>query len=197
MDIQVDLDRRWLSGVSICASPHYGPRPAGSVPSLIVIHGISLPAGEFGGPYISALFTDTLDTQADPRFAYLAGLRVSAHFLIDRQGAMTQFVALTDRAWHAGQSTFGGQTDCNDYSIGVELEGTDNQNYTEAQYHSLASLIPLLRTAYPAITTDRVVGHCHIAPGRKTDPGPAFDWLRLAASTGITPPSECFEEFGQ
>lgn len=186
--MQVDCSSGWLSGASICASPHYGPRPVGQEPSLIVLHGISLPAGEFGGPYIHALFTNTLDTQTDPRFTYLAGLRVSAHLLIDRQGDVTQFVAFTDRAWHAGKSWFAGQAECNDYSIGVELEGSDDHPYTDAQYDCLQTLIPVLRTAYPAIAANRVVGHCHIAPGRKTDPGPFFDWSRLAAGTGVTPP---------
>lgn len=186
--MQVDVNTGWLEGVAVCASPFYGPRPLGVMPSLLVIHGISLPAGQFGGPYVKALFTGALDTDGDPRFHELAGLRVSAHLLVDRLGNVTQFVSLAERAWHAGQSVFEGQVECNDFSIGVELEGSDTTPYTDAQYDTLGWLVPALRVAYPAITARRVVGHCHIAPGRKTDPGESFDWLRLAKMTGITPP---------
>lgn len=186
--MQVDAKTGWLDGVAVCASPYYGSRPPGVSPSLLVIHGISLPAGQFGGPYIKALFTGALDTHGDPRFHDLAGLRVSAHLLVDRLGHVTQFVSLAERAWHAGKSVFQGQVECNDFSIGVELEGSDITPYTDAQYHTLGWLVPVLRAAYPAITAQRVVGHCHIAPGRKTDPGDSFDWWRLAQMTGITPP---------
>ena len=143
---------------------------------LLVIHGISLPAGHYGGPHIEALFLNRLATQADPSFASLAGLRVSAHFLIRRDGALLQFVATVDRAWHAGVSSFEGRTACNDFSLGIELEGCDDEPYEDAQYAQLVALTLCLQAGYPGISTDRIVGHADIAPGRKTDPGPHFDW---------------------
>ena len=147
-----------------------------AAPSLAVIHGISLPPGRFGGPGVIDLFTNRLDPTAHPYFAGIARLRVSAHFLIRRRGELLQFVACDERAWHAGASEWRGRTGCNDYSIGFELEGTDDRPYTAAQYVRLARLIRLLRRRYPL---DDIVGHSDVAPGRKTDPGPAFDWAKL------------------
>lgn len=147
--------------------------------SLLVIHGISLPAGEFGGPWIERLFLGRLEAGAHPALAGLAGVRVSAHLLIRRGGKIIQFVSFNRRAWHAGVSVFQDRPHCNDYSIGIELEGTDVLPYADIQYERLMAVTRALMCAYPAITLDRVVGHCDIAPERKTDPGPAFDWSRL------------------
>ena len=166
----------WLSAARRCVSDNCNARPAGSVISLLVIHNISLPAGHFGGDYIEQLFTNCLDCEADASFADLKNLRVSAHLLINRQGRVTQFVPFDQRAWHAGISTFEGVENCNDYSIGIELEGVDDSPYTEQQYQSLVAVTRLLRDQYPQISMARIVGHSDIAPGRKTDPGPAFDW---------------------
>jgi len=148
---------------------------------MIVVHAISLPPGEFGGDCVDALFMNSLDPSHHPAFAGLDELRVSAHFLIDRAGALTQYVPVEARAWHAGISSFGGVTACNHRSIGIELEGTDDVPFTEAQYHSLEALCAALMLEYPDITLARIVGHVDIAPGRKTDPGPCFDWIRLRA----------------
>jgi AmpD protein len=147
-------------------------------PELIVVHGISLPPGEFGGPWVDDLFLGQLDPAAHPYFAAIAHLRVSAHLLIRRDGSVTQYVPFHLRAWHAGASVFGGRERCNDFSIGIELEGTDEVPYTDIQYARLASTILVLKRAYPSL--DALAGHADIAPGRKTDPGPAFDWGRLA-----------------
>ncbi len=144
----------------------------------MVIHNISLPAGCFGLPYIEQLFLGTLDTEVDPSFAELKGLEVSAHFLIRRDGELRQYVSVDQRAWHAGVSNFAGRSGCNDFAVGIELEGTDDSGFTEAQYHKLITLSQSLRLAYPDITKERIVGHSDIAPGRKTDPGPGFDWQR-------------------
>jgi AmpD protein len=160
-------------------SPNCDERPPGVLPDLIVVHGISLPPGEFGGPWIERLFTNTLDPAAHPSFAEIAGLQVSSHLLIRRDGELVQFVPLTRRAWHAGQSSYCGRERCNDFSIGIEMEGTDEQPYTEAQYRQLALLVRALRAALPSLRTAPLVGHSDIAPDRKTDPGPAFDWGRL------------------
>lgn len=186
--MQVNRSTGLLEGVSYLASPNRSARPAGCGPELVVIHGISLPAGHFGGGYVSRLFTNQLDTRNDARFAYLSGLRVSAHLFIHRDGHLTQFVPFSQRAWHAGESVFDGRRDCNDFSIGIELEGTDETEYTADQYAVLEAALSALRTAYPGIGHDRVVGHCHIAPGRKSDPGPGFDWGRLQRSLGILQP---------
>jgi len=186
--MQVDEATGLLKGVSYLDSPNRGARPHGVRPELIVIHGISLPAGQFGGDYITRLFTNRLDTRDDARFGHLNGLRVSAHLLIQRDGHLTQFVPFDQRAWHAGQSVFAGREDCNDFSIGIELEGTDHTPYTERQYERLEQVIPALREAYPGIGADRIVGHCHIAPGRKSDPGPEFDWGRLQTRLRIQRP---------
>lgn len=164
------------------ASPNCDARPAGEPVSLLVIHGISLPPGEFGGPWIDALFTNTLDPAAHEYFRTIHELRVSSHLLIRRDGEIVQYVPFEQRAWHAGVSCFEGRECCNDYSIGIELEGTDELPYTDEQYTQLAAVVSVLQQAYPAIGPGRITGHCDIAPGRKTDPGPVFDWQRLAGS---------------
>jgi N-acetyl-anhydromuramoyl-L-alanine amidase len=170
-----------LAGVRQVLSPHCDARPRGVVAELIVVHGISLPAGEFGGPWIDRLFAGDLPPDAHPSFRDTAALRVSAHAVIRRDGAITQYVPFGMRAWHAGQSQYQGRAGCNDFSIGIELEGTDAIPYTDAQYASLVALVTALLAAYPALGADRIAGHSDIAPGRKTDPGPAFDWPRLWA----------------
>jgi AmpD protein len=176
---RIDTATGLLLGVRQVLSPHFDERPQAAVPSLIVVHGISLPGGEFGGPWIDRLFAGNLPADAHASFAELATLRVSAHTLIRRDGAITQYVPFSARAWHAGKSCYAGREACNDFSIGIELEGADAVPYELSQYQSLGSLIPALCAVYPTLSTDRVVGHSDIAPGRKTDPGPAFDWSRL------------------
>ncbi|WP_166252600.1 1,6-anhydro-N-acetylmuramyl-L-alanine amidase AmpD [Marinobacter salicampi] len=165
-----------IPGAVWCPSPNFGPRPVRAGISLLVIHNISLPPGRYGGTAIERFFCNRLDVTEHPYFATIAHLQVSAHLLIKRNGDCVQFVSLLDRAWHAGRSAFGGQSECNDYSIGIELEGTDEDPYAQAQYHQLAAVSRLIMTAWPEITPARITGHCDIAPGRKTDPGPAFDW---------------------
>lgn len=172
-------DGAWLADVRHVLSPNCDDRPPGSEVSLIVIHGISLPPGEYGGRWIDDLFTNRLDYRAHPYFAEIEGLQVSSHVLIRRDGELVQYVPFTRRAWHAGQSCYQGREACNDYAIGIELEGQDDEPYTDVQYRRLAELIALLRRHFPAIRTDAIVGHSDIAPGRKTDPGPAFDWAHL------------------
>ncbi|MEY4590834.1 MAG: hypothetical protein RL497_2910 [Pseudomonadota bacterium] len=157
-------------------SPNYSARPDVDDISLLVIHNISLPPGEFGGGFVEDFFQNQLDTAADPYFAQIAHLQVSAHCFIDRQGRLTQCVNLRERAWHAGVSEFAGRANCNDYSIGIELEGTDDLAFSPQQYVTLAQLTACIQTVYPAISQERIVGHSDIAPGRKTDPGPGFDW---------------------
>lgn len=168
-----------LAGVRQVLSPHFDARPKGVAPELIVVHGISLPAGEFGGPWIDHLFAGDLPPDAHPSFGETSALRVSAHTVIRRDGSITQYVPFGMRAWHAGQSQYQGRSGCNDFSIGIELEGTDQTPYTEAQYESLAALVRALLAAYPTLSAERIAGHSDIAPGRKTDPGPAFEWARL------------------
>lgn len=174
----------WLEGVSRRDSPHCDERPSGASVELIVVHGISLPAGEFGGPWIDRLFMGTLPTGLHPALDEVAALRVSAHLLVRRDGSRVQFVSFDRRAWHAGRSHWCGRDACNDFSIGIELEGTDHLPYSAAQYRALTETVRVLRSRYPTIGADAVVGHADIAPGRKTDPGPAFDWhgLRGAAA---------------
>lgn len=162
-----------------CPSPNQDERPADAEPELIVIHGISLPPGRFGGRYIDELFTNCLDPLAHPYFEELRELCVSAHLLIRREGRIVQFVPFQRRAWHAGRSCWRGRPECNDYSIGIELEGADDVPYTDRQYEVLADVIRALIRAYPRLEARTIAGHCDVAPGRKTDPGPAFDWLRL------------------
>lgn len=159
-------------------SPNCDDRPAGTRVSLIVVHGISLPPGRFRGDAVERLFTNRLDPGAHPYFASIARLRVSSHFYIRRDGSLLQFVSCERRAWHAGVSAWKGREACNDFSIGVELEGTDTRPYTARQYERLARLVRTLRSRYPIAD---LAGHSEIAPGRKTDPGPAFDWRRLHA----------------
>ena len=176
--MQVDLDSGLMRGARQVASPNFDARPAGAAIDLIVVHGISLPPGEFGGPWIDRLFTNSLPAEVHPYFAEIAGLRVSSHLVIARDGGLTQYVSFADRAWHAGRSSFQGRDECNDYSVGVELEGTDTTPYEAAQYETLAEVAAALCRAYPLILPQRLTGHSDVAPGRKTDPGPAFDWPR-------------------
>ena len=166
----------WLDEAIECKSPNFNQRPQNDI-SLLVIHNISLPPGEFGGGFIQSFFQNQLDKNLHPYFETISDMQVSSHLLIDRQGVMTQFVSLDHRAWHAGQSSFHGVENCNDYSIGIELEGTDDLAYSEDQYQSLAKVTRQLLANYPKLTVDRIVGHDQIAPGRKTDPGSAFDWV--------------------
>jgi N-acetyl-anhydromuramoyl-L-alanine amidase len=176
--LRIDLATGLLADIRQVLSPHFDARPKGAAPELIVVHGISLPPGEFGGPWIDRLFAGDLPADAHPSFRDTAALRVSAHALIRRDGAIIQYVPFGMRAWHAGQSQYQGRSGCNDFSIGIELEGTDETPYAEAQYESLAALVGALLVAYPTLSADRIAGHADIAPGRKTDPGPAFDWDR-------------------
>ena len=160
-------------------SPNQDDRPARVEPELIIIHSISLPPGEFGGPHVRELFTNCLDWDAHPYFAELRGLKVSAHLLICRDGVVYQFVPFGRRAWHAGESTFRGRSCCNDFSIGIELEGENETPYTDEQYQHLVAVIQALCECYPELSARHIAGHCDVSPGRKSDPGPAFDWLRL------------------
>jgi len=171
----------WISGVRRINSPNHDRRPPGSAIELLVIHNISLPPGEFGGDAITQLFTNTLDTGGHPYYAQLQGVKVSAHFLIRRDGKIIQFVACGKRAWHAGVSSWRGRGRCNDFSIGIELEGDDHQPFTAAQYAVLARLTRRLCRAYPISS---LAGHSDIAPQRKTDPGPRFDWQRYLGLIG-------------
>ena len=168
----------WLTGARRIPSPNCDERPAGVAIELIVIHAISLPPGEFGGSGIVELFTNRLDPGRHPYYAAIADLRVSAHFLIRRDGALLQFVPCRLRAWHAGASSWHGRERCNDFSLGVELEGDDSSSFEDAQYERLVPLTRALQQAYPVRD---LVGHCDIAPGRKTDPGRHFDWARFRA----------------
>jgi len=181
----MQLKNGWLVGVKHVPSPHFDCRPEDETPSLLVVHNISLPPGEFGGPWIDALFTGTLDANAHPYFAGIAHLRVSAHCLIRRDGEIVQYVPFDKRAWHAGISLYDGRERCNDFSIGIELEGTDTLPYTDAQYQQLTAITHTLIHVYPAIA-DHMTGHSDIAPGRKTDPGPVFDWSRFRRSVEVT-----------
>lgn len=181
------VDRIWnydpltgrIPAVRFCPSPNADERPANTPIELIVIHGISLPPGEFGGHYIEQFFQNALPCAHHPYFETIAALKVSSHFFIDREGVVTQFVPVTQRAWHAGVSAWQGRPQCNDYSIGIELEGTDDTPYTLPQYRSLIRLCRTLRRAYPILTSDRLAGHNEIAPDRKTDPGSTFEWARV------------------
>ncbi|MDY7577514.1 1,6-anhydro-N-acetylmuramyl-L-alanine amidase AmpD [Herbaspirillum sp. RTI4] len=174
------LDKNgWCPAAQQVPSPNFDARPAGVAADLLVIHNISLPPGEFGGPYIADLFTNRLDCQAHPYFEQLRPLRVSSHFLVRRDGSLLQFVSIHDRAWHAGVSQFEGRHGCNAFSIGIELEGSDFVPFDDRQYATLAALTAALHDAAPL---DAISGHEHIAPGRKTDPGPFFDWQRFGAA---------------
>ncbi len=178
-DISVHVATGLLVGVRQVLSPHRDARPSGVTTDLVVLHGISLPPGEFGGPAIEQLFTGTLSPQGHPYFETIAGLRVSAHVLVRRDGELVQFVPFGARAWHAGVSAYEGRTGCNDFSVGIELEGADDVPYTDAQYRQLAAVLNALFVAYPGLVPGRITRHSDIAPGRKTDPGPAFDMKRI------------------
>jgi len=177
--VKIDAATGLLAGARQVLSMHFDARPAGVLPELLVVHGISLPPGEFGGPCIDRLFTGTLPPDGHPYFREIAAQRVSAHALIRRDGQIVQYVPFGERAWHAGQSAYRGRTACNDFSIGVELEGTDDIPYTDAQYDALAALSAALLAAYPSLSAQAIAGHSDVAPGRKTDPGPSFDWARF------------------
>ena len=177
--LRVDPAAGLLLGARQVPSPNCDDRPPGQAPELLVVHGISLPPGEFGGPWIDALFTNQLPRDAHPYFAAIADLRVSAHLLVRRDGTLVQYVPFHRRAWHAGASHWRGRERCNDFSIGIELEGTDSAPYEPAQYAALARVVALLSRAYPGLSPDALVGHSDVAPGRKSDPGIAFDWPLL------------------
>ena len=179
------VDTEDTARVRQCPSQHFDARPIGEEINLLVIHGISLPPGEFGGGFVEAFFTDKLDYNMHNYFNEIKELKVSSHVFIDREGKMTQFVSFDNRAWHAGQSSFQGRPACNDYSIGIELEGTDEIAYTDRQYQSLAELTCALMRSYSKIIPERIVGHSDIAPGRKTDPGPAFEWKRYLSQLNL------------
>ncbi len=180
--MRIETTTGWLEGVERAVSQNCDDRPPDVTVDLLVIHGISLPPGEFGGPWISALFTNTLDCGVHPYFSHLRDLKVSSHLLVRRDGSLIQFVPFTQRAWHAGDSLFCGQPRCNDFSVGIELEGSDDIPYESSQYQTLVEVTASLMVAYPAITEDRIVGHSDIAPQRKTDPGPVFEWPRFRAA---------------
>ena len=177
--LHIDAPTGLLVGARQVLSPFFDERPAGVRPDVLVVHGISLPPGEFGGPWIDRLFTGTLPHDAHPYFRAIASWRVSAHALIRRDGEIVQYVPFGARAWHAGQSEYDGRPGCNDFSVGIELEGTDETPYMEAQYEALAQLAAALFDAYPSLGPEHIVGHSDIAPERRTDPGPAFNWRRL------------------
>ncbi|EHU9471647.1 1,6-anhydro-N-acetylmuramyl-L-alanine amidase AmpD [Vibrio vulnificus] len=174
--MQAVITQGWLEGVKRVSSPFFDARPQGAPISLLVVHNISLPPGQFGGRYIEDFFQGLLDPSEHPFFQVIHQMRVSAHCLIKRDGEVVQFVSFDDRAWHAGASSFAGVERCNDYSIGIELEGSDFVSYTEAQYQALSELSKTLMRQYPNITLPRITGHQYIAPLRKTDPGLSFDW---------------------
>jgi len=180
---QYRVEDGWLSGARRVPSSNFDTRPPGVEPQLLVIHNISLPPGQFGGDSIERFFTNCLDCDAHPFFAEIRGVRVSAHLLIRRDGEVLQFVDFRERAWHAGVSRHRGRENCNDFSIGIELEGADETPYTPRQYAVLAAVTRALADAFPGIGED-IVGHSDIAPERKTDPGPAFDWARYRAGLG-------------
>lgn len=171
----LQINAGWLNAAEHCPSPNFNQRPANQVPRLLVIHNISLPPRKFGGGYVRDFFLNRLDTSVDPYFATIATLQVSAHLLIERDGQLVQFVSFDQRAWHAGQSEYAGCDNCNDFSIGIELEGADDIPYTEQQYRQLARVTAALIGYYPEMTTEEITGHEDIAPQRKTDPGPAFN----------------------
>lgn len=188
--MHVDRASGLLCDAHQVASPNCDARPAAAEPELIVIHGISLPPGQYGGPWINALFTNTLDPGAHPYFAGIHQLRVSAHLLIRRDGEVVQYVPFHRRAWHAGVSHYAGRERCNDFSVGIELEGSDDAPYEPVQYLRLAEVIAALERAYPHLSRERLVGHSDIAPGRKSDPGPAFDWHHLHSLLSSSGPGE-------
>jgi len=179
--LKIDSATGLLTGARQVLSPHCDARPAGMTPELLVVHGISLPPGEFGGPWIDRLFTGTLPAEAHPYFREIAATRVSAHALIRRAGEIVQYVPFGERAWHAGASQYRGRAACNDFSVGVELEGTGDTPYTDAQYEALTALTAALLATYASLSAEAITGHSDIAPGRKEDPWPTFDWPRFRA----------------
>ncbi|HNP63995.1 MAG TPA: 1,6-anhydro-N-acetylmuramyl-L-alanine amidase AmpD [Woeseiaceae bacterium] len=183
-DYTVNTETGLMSSARLCMSPNRDARPPGMPIDLLVLHGISLPPGQFGGGEIEALFQNRLDWDAHPYFGEIRGMEVSAHLLIRRDGELLQFVPFTERAWHAGESSFRGRSRCNDFSIGIELEGEDETPYDDRQYQVLPLVLQALIRAYPGISAREIAGHCDVAPGRKVDPGPAFDWLRLYDALG-------------
>lgn len=176
MEKPFQINHGILTNAKQFSSPHHDARPDINDISLLVIHYISLPPNEFGGHFIEDFFMGQLDSTAHPYFEHIANIRVSAHLLINRQGEITQFVNFNQRAWHAGVSSFEGKEKCNDYAIGIELEGSNDQPFTKAQYRSLISVTQSIQQSYPQITQERIVGHCDISPGRKINPGQYFDW---------------------
>lgn len=187
LSVDSDWTDGWWRGARPCASPNFGSRPAGTAVDLLLIHSISLPPGEYGGDAIEQLFTNQLDCNAHPYYEQLRGLTVSAHFVLRRDGALIQFVSCDQRAWHAGASSWRGRSNCNDFSIGIELEGLEGTEFEPVQYDVLAGLMRALAAHYPVAS---VAGHEHVAPGRKNDPGRGFDWGRLTAALGW--PAPCF-----
>jgi AmpD protein len=180
----------WLAAARVRPSPNRNVRPAGSVVDLVIVHSISLPPGQYGGDEVERFFTNRLDPAAHPYFGTIRDLRVSAHFFVRRDGALVQFVSTDERAWHAGRSSFGGRADCNDFSIGIELEGLEGEGFEPAQYAGLGALLQALSQRHPLRC---VAGHQHVAPGRKADPGPGFDWplaRRAAAGLALAWPDE-------
>lgn len=172
----------WWPVARAVASPNHGPRPAGTAISLVVLHSISLPPGHYGGREVEQLFTNTLDWDAHSYFQTIRGIEVSAHFFVRRGGRVLQFVSVERRAWHAGRSSWQGRDNCNDYSVGIELEGLEGETFTDAQYRALSRLLAALRRVCPI---EAIAGHEHVAPGRKFDPGPGFDWRRLLALRAV------------
>jgi len=178
--LHVNPETGIVAGARQVPSPNCDERPSECRPELIIVHNIALPPGEFGGPWIDQLFTNQLDADAHPYFQEIAQLKVSGHLLIQRTGSVVQYVPFDKRAWHAGESCFGERDCCNDFSIGIELEGTDEVAYTDVQYETLCAVVSALRDAYPSLVEAPIVGHSDVSPDRKTDPGPAFDWDRLS-----------------
>ncbi|EIJ33544.1 1,6-anhydro-N-acetylmuramyl-L-alanine amidase AmpD [Thiothrix nivea] len=187
--MNIDAETGLLDVARQCPSPNHDDRPEGCAPDLIVLHNISLPPYQFGGPWIDHLFTNRLDADAHPFFREICHLRVASHLLIRRNGELVQYVPFHKRAFHAGVSNYAGRNNCNDFSIGIEMEGSDFEPFTEAQYQQLQTLLPALVAAYPSLALEHVTGHEHIAPGRKTDPGPFFDWKRLSDAFGVELPA--------
>lgn len=179
--MQIDIDSGMLDVARQVPSPHCDERPEGTSVDLVVLHNISLPPGEYGGSWIDDLFCGCLDPDAHPYFREICQLKVSAHLLIQRNGEIIQYVPFHKRAWHAGESSYQGRESCNDFSIGIELEGSDDEPYSDEQYQRLSEVITTLCNSYPDINVQRLTGHSDIAPGRKSDPGPAFDWKRLTS----------------
>jgi AmpD protein len=179
--LRIDAATGLLAGARQVLSPNFDARPDGTPPTLLVVHGISLPPGEFGGPWIDRLFTGALTPEAHPYFKEIEGLIASAHALIRRDGQIVQYVPFGERAWHAGKSEYQGRAACNDFSIGVEMEGSGDTPYTDAQYQGLAALAAALLATYDSLSPEHIVGHSDIAPGRKGDPWPTFDWARFRA----------------